>query len=670
MATSDAPALSRDEVSVSPTTETEAHTAVLDNRLSSVALAAALVPLAVAAVRGITRGWVPVGDVATIGVRTRDVLGGGELPLIGPAASSSWSTGIYQNHPGPVFYDALAVPAALFPGPTGLIVGTVLLEALAVLGIFVLARRRGGPLLALAAMAMTAVLCWSMGSAVLVEAWPPNTLLLPVVCFLLLVWSVLDGDVPCLPWLVGVGSFIVQTNMSYGVLVPVLMVVAVAGLVVRWRRGELGPFRWVGWVGRATGAVLVIAWIQPLIEQARGTGEGNLSRVARGLGEGGMTLDWRSSLQVVARVLALPPWWARPSYDDDFRFGVGGNPLPDGWLALLALGLVGALLLWCLRQARRGGDGVSTTGLATAAGLVVLTLVTANQTPSTPAGTVAYQLRWLWPVALFVWLVIVSFGLRRRVDGAAGRSRMLPVALMAATVGVAALNLSWTNQGTTATEAAMPVARDLVRSIDYAEIEGPVLVESDEGIWDPYSEAVLFELQHQGIDFVVHDRTLYRMLGEDRRWNGHNAVARVQISTSDWAMLPRPGARLLARHPAFDQATHDEMYLLQEDIKEAFADGELRLNERGRAFAEDGGLESVDDSAPDQVDPDTVTETRFLPFGVHRRDATLMIHEDLLDAPADWAAKLERYAALSETWDSQTVAVFLEPTSPTAPAGG
>jgi hypothetical protein len=114
---------------------------------------------------------------------------GGELPLIGPAASSSWSTGIYQNHPGPVLYDALAVPAALFPGPTGLIIGTVLLEAFAVVGVFVLARRRG----------------------------------------------------------------------------------------------ELRPFSRVGWV---TGAVLVVDWIQPLIEQVSGEGEGNLSRVARGAWRG------------------------------------------------------------------------------------------------------------------------------------------------------------------------------------------------------------------------------------------------------------------------------------------------------------------------------------------------------------------------------------------------
>ncbi|HEX6423556.1 MAG TPA: hypothetical protein VFZ79_08765 [Acidimicrobiales bacterium] len=37
-----------------------------------------------------------------------------------------------------------------------------------------------------------------------------------------------------------------------------------------------------------------------------------------------------------------------------------------------------------------------------------------------------------------------------------------------------------------------------------------------------------------------------------------------------------------------------------------------------------------------------------------------MIRDDVLDAP-DWTEKLERYANLQETSDSQAVAVFLEP---------
>jgi hypothetical protein len=637
-------------------------------RLAWVAFGATLVPLVVAAVRAIARGWVPVGDAATIGIRARDVLGGGELPLIGPSTTFSWSSGIAQNHPGPLFYDALAAPAALFPGPAGQVVGTVLVEAIAILGIFLLARRRGGDALAVVAMAMTAVLCWSMGSAVLVEPWPPNTLLLPVACFALLAWSVAVGDVACLPWLVGVGSFIIQTNMSYGVLIPVVAAYALVELVRRGRRKELRPIRRTAWV---TVAVVVVLWAQPLVEQVAGTGEGNMSRIVRGLGEGPMTLNWRSALQAVAQVVALPPWWARPSFADDFAFGLTGNPLPSSGLAVVSLGLVFGLVVWCWRRARRHGDETSAAGLMTALVLLVAAVITANQTPTTDQGTVAYQLRWLWPVAMFVWLAVAGFGLRRATERG-GVPRGLLAGVAVATAAVAVLNLAWTNQGSTAPEATMPVARDVVRAvdraIDRADLDGPVLVETDEGLWDPYSEAVLFELQRRGVEFVVHDEIGYRMLGDARRWNGHNASALVRVSGSDWAMVPRTGARLLARHPGLDPDARDEMVLLQQDIEKALGSGELHLNDRGRQVAEHGGFDSVPKGDPERIDPAKASATRFWPYGRHRRDVVLMIREHLLDVPPRWSEKLERYADLQERWDTRTVGVFLEPIPADGPA--
>lgn len=125
-------------------------------------------------------------------------------------------------------------------------------------------------------------------------------------------------------------------------------------------------------------------------------------------------------------------------------------------------------------------------------------------------------------------------------------------------------------------------------------------------------------------------------------------------------MVDRPGARVIVRHPGLDREARDELYLLQLDIEEAFAEGELSLNARGREVAERGEFGSVPKSDPDRVDPDAVTETRFWPFGRHRRDVLLMIREDLLHAPG-WEDELERYADLQETWDAETVAVFLEP---------
>jgi hypothetical protein len=41
----------------------------------------------------------------------------------------------------------------------------------------------------------------------------------------------------------------------------------------------------------------------------------------------------------------------------------------------------------------------------------------------------------------------------------------------------------------------------------------------------------------------------------------------------------------------------------------------------------------------------------------------VMIREDLLAVAPGWDDRLERYADLQESWDTRTVAVFLEPIS-------
>lgn len=706
-------------------TQTGERSDRLTSRLAVVALLAALTPLLVAAVRAIRAGWVPVGDSALIAIRSRDVLGGGELPLVGMWSSSSWSAGFDFNHPGPLFYDLLAVPAALFPGGTGQVVGAVLVQGLAVLGIFLLARRRGDATLAIAAMAVTVLLCWAMGSAVLVEPWHANTLLLPFVCFLLLVWSLACGDVACLPWAVGVGSLLVQTNLAYGVFVPTLLFGGVVGWVIGRRRGsdntapagdsdraggadrasesgdspesdgavetgdssesdlpgaadrssEFGESRASGGatsangqrlrrVGVVTAMVVVACWVQPLVEQFFGTGEGNLSRVVRSLGEPVATLNWGRSLRVVARVVALPPWWGRPSYSEAFVFGPFGNPLPSLVLSILSLVAVAGLLVWCLRDARRREDRVVTTAVGLALALVLLAIVTANVTPTVPAyGTVAYQLRWLWPVGVFVVFALLAWLVRRFVPDGVRLSRVAAV-LLAVTVVVALLNLAQTTGGTTAPAPSLDVARDLLHDVAAADLEGPLLVDCDEGTYDPYCEPVMFELQRLGVPFVVRDDVEIRQLGERRRWDGSNAVATLRVVAGDFAIFTPDGAEQIVLHEGLDAAAKEELFFLREELKAAATDGELRLNERGLRVAARGDLDSARvTEASAELDPERLVAVRELPFGEHRRDLVAMVREDLLDLgdDADLAARLTRYADLQEQWDLQTVAVYRQP---------
>src|SRR6202035_4417564 len=112
-------------------------------------------------------------------IRARYVFSYHHLPLIGLDSSVSLTTSTTLHHPGPLQFDLLALPVKLFGGAPGTALGTGLINVAAIVGIAIFAARRGGPLLGTLAMAMTAGLCWTMGSEALFEPWQPLSLLLP-----------------------------------------------------------------------------------------------------------------------------------------------------------------------------------------------------------------------------------------------------------------------------------------------------------------------------------------------------------------------------------------------------------------------------------------------------------------------------------------------------------
>jgi hypothetical protein len=630
--------------------------------LAWASLAIALLPLIVAAVRAVSDGWVPVGDAAVVTIRARDVLGGGageDVPLLGMWASTSWSVGFDMNHPGPLLSLALAAPAALVAGPAGIVLGTALVSSLSVLGMFAVAWRRGGALVALAAMAVTAALCWSFGSAVLVEPWHATTVLLPFLLFCLLAWSVACGDLACLPVAAVVGSLVLQTNLGYALLVPVVLVACVVGWLARFRGA--GGGRWASaWLGAAA-LGLLLCWLLPLAEQLTGEGRGNLSRLVDSVRVERETIGISGAIRTIARVLALPPWWGRPSYPEAFRFGAFGNPLPSLAVAAVALVAVVGILAWRWRAAWRTRRSDAAVAVGGAGLLVLLALASAAQTPTSPFGTVAYQLRWLWPVGAFVaFAVIVSFLPRA---GGARFQRWAGGSLAAATVILAAATLPASDQGTTAPASTLPVARGLTEAVAAADLEGPVLVTCAEHVFDPYCEAVMAELQRRDVPFVVDSVIALRQLGEGRRRDGTNAVADLTIVSGDFAVFPPDGVDVIALHQGLDEDERLELFVLRADLQQAIADGTLRLNERGRRLAREGALISASHTGPPGLDAERVVGVRDELFGAYRRDLVAMAREGLLDVGAadQWRVKLDRYADLQIAWDDDTVAAWLAP---------
>ena len=238
----------------------------------------ALSPLVVGGVSIIRRGFPPgalFGDRAILGLTAGDAW---RAPvLLGPYSRFYW------HHPGPLYFYALNVLSTVFGGGTvGLVLGTVAINAAAVVGILVVALRRGGrPLLVWTALLVTAYLVAI--DPIPYDVWNPSVTVIPFVLVLLLAWSVMCRDWWATPWLVLVASFAVQTHVG---LVPgVAMAVAwTVGLTVwRWRRRDLvrddGDRRSVRGALLASTAVAFVVWLPPVIEELTSR-EGNLTALA------------------------------------------------------------------------------------------------------------------------------------------------------------------------------------------------------------------------------------------------------------------------------------------------------------------------------------------------------------------------------------------------------
>ncbi len=638
-------------------------------RLFPLTVVAALAPLVVATARAVQRGWIPVGDNAFFAIRARDVLSA-HPPLLGTWTSNSLASGVDANNPGPLYFDLLGLPARVAPGGAGLAVGAALLNGLAVVGTILLARRRAGPLVGMLAAAVTAALCWAMGSELLFDPWQPHAMLLPFLAFLALVWSMTDGDLWTLPAAVAVGSLLVQTHLGYVILVPVLGGFGVVALAVSVRRrrnddavGWAELRRRTAWAGATAIGVAVACWAQSLIEQFTSEGDGNLTRLVRTAGRSGdETLGYGRALRLLASVVVLPPWWVRPSFGRAWLPSPDAVVVPPDAAVLPALGLaiaaaagLAAGLAWLSTIARRRRDRVAGGALATALVASAAAVVTAGQAPLGLFGLAPHQFRWLWPLGAFTTLAVSAALLRRR--GGVGRfHRTVVGALTAAVVVLSALNLPTYNQqvGPSADEFAIPVLDDLGHQMSALEGRGPLLMDlSDEKFASPYGTPIMAELQRRGIPFVVEDRIAARQLGPSRRFDGTNAAATLRYRVGDSALRTVPGTRRIALHQALDRRRRRQLAALRLRLATYLEDEGVVLNQRGREALAAGDLPDAARPAEDgRIKGESPLASKVLVYLVQR---------DLLALDTTWAPVFRRYADLQDRHDTETVALFLGP---------
>lgn len=618
----------------------------------------ACAPIVVALVRALSKGWYPVGDNAYFSIRARDVLTQ-HHPLLGTWTSASLSVGNDINNPGPLLFDLLALPAKLAP-VTGVAIGTAILNLVCVVVMATVAHRRGGTARTVGVLLAAAALAWTMGSELLIDPWQPHALLFPFLLYLVLVWSLVEGDVRLLPLAVGTASLLVQTHLSYAVLVPLLGLLGVGAVAVRsWRLRRVEPDAWPGERRRlrntaaVTLLVAAVCWAQPVIEQLTAD-SGNLGRlVASGGDSGGHRIGLSLATRFLAGAMAVPPAWARPSFGESFVELRLQNPAPPVEFArtpslvvgLLGLAALASVLVVAWFVSRRRGDGGAAGGVVVAGAACVLALLTTAALPIGRVGIGPHQVRWLWPIGI---LCVVSAAL-----GLGGRRPAVVHAMAVLTVvlGLATLPTHRSEAGPVVDSYAMPVMRAVASELDGVTIEDPVLVADADlrkmRIFEPYSTPVMLELLRRGIDIEVDDPSQARQLG-DGRFHPERATHRLVVREGDEVTDVPRGATRLAYVAGLDGDERAELARLRQDLTAELPGRRLGLTSDGRKAADLGLLPGVDSTG--NVDVDVAMAAR----GVV--DAA-----PFLVPGTRWVDEVERYADLQWRWDRMTLAVFLVP---------
>ena len=198
-------------------------------------LGLALLPLVVSAIaQAITVGnsYYPYSDWAGMELFVRDV--GHHPVLVGLYSRDGWS------HPGPIIFYLLAIPYRLTGSSSvGLQLGALIINGAAIVGMALVARRRGGTPLLLCTLLGVGLLVRTLGPDFVRDPWVCYVTVIPFGLMVLLSWSMACGETWALPVGAALTSYLVQTHVGYLALAVPLLVWGAGCLVwlaVRRRR--------------------------------------------------------------------------------------------------------------------------------------------------------------------------------------------------------------------------------------------------------------------------------------------------------------------------------------------------------------------------------------------------------------------------------------------------
>jgi hypothetical protein len=526
-----------------------------------------------------------------------------------------------------------------------------------------------------------------MGAPQLYDPWNPHAATLPFCALLFAAWSVVDGDWSALPVMALAGSLALQLHLSYVILVPVIVLAAIAGAAVVPRRrasadvlsDSRSAVRVRGpslgrWIVVAAGLTAVV-WFPPIWQQATGH-PGNVSALVDARGHGGPhPIGLSRGVRTVAAVVALPPGWFPPGWDrptfETVRLGQVRGFETGATVGDVALGVVVILLLAGVWAGRSDDRSTSVAGCATALVAVAAAIASASQAAS-PYDSIDSYVRWLWPIALFCWLQLALIAVPRLARWARRHRPSLGPTLRLAAAGVAAVvgvvGVVGAFGGSDAGSGSIPWARTPSRAAASAAWKlrgrGPVLIHQRFDIGGYAVEpSVLVTLVRAGVGFYVDEDVMAHQVGTHRRYRNQPSVRTiVWFGSGDLALqaVP-PGAQRLLLYRGLSRVEEARYRKLQAALVRGMRNEGLRVSAHGRA------LERLASFAP------TVQAIRRAPVDptplLQGFSPQTIVTNHLVDEHDPLWPVLVQYAPLATRWNTATVAMFAAPLgTPGAPA--
>jgi hypothetical protein len=508
--------------------------------------AVALLPVVVVVVTRWGRRYVPVGDIALVDLRVRDVWSRA-IPLVGPYSRLGW------NHPGPAMFWLIAPLSGLTGEPAwATLVGGALLQGVAIAAIGWIAWRKGGVALVAAALALNGLAYGAMGPSTLLEAWNPNVTYPFLIVLVLLAWCLADGDVAVLPVAAAVATFLVQTHVGY---LPLVGVAVGFGLVGAWLRTRRGRPPTGGWRRPVIGSVVVVivSWA-PAVLQEIVHGD-NVGPLVRSLAGKGQRLGTHQAAGIFgAEFRVPPPWLGGHTHLDPFNSTV--VPGPDRYLLVPIVLLVVAALLTFRNPRPR--VPLALTALLMAVGYWSISRVVGRAE--------RYAFYWRVPLALLV--VFVALGAlwyRLGLDHRPG-ALSATVVVLAAVVLFSSVTLSVRATQWGEVSPVEPIARAMLSRLQREhEPRGSVLVRAPDVPFLGLQRTVVNELDRSGANVRV-DTDLGFQFGYTRTATP-SEVGEVWYVVENGQYLSvisgLPGARVLWETAALSPRREQEMRVLQ-----------------------------------------------------------------------------------------------------------